>query len=128
MREILFRGESVDTQEWVYGAYCGIDCDNMFGPSIARANIIRYDRPFEGYWVEVDPKTVGKYTGLKDKNGRMIFEDDIVIGENYLFPVYDNRKLKIYWDEKTCGFQMNVFNMDDIEVIGNIYDNPELLD
>lgn len=66
-------------------------------------------------------------TGLKDKNGKLIFGGDIIIGENYLFPCYDNRKIAIGWDKEVGGFKMNAFNMKDIEVIGNIHENPELL-
>lgn len=117
MREILFRGKRYDTGEWVYGFYTEA-CANRSAEPVIENNDNDY---------YVLPESVGQYTGKKDKNGKRIFEGDIIIGENYLFPVPDNRRLRIYWDNKICGFQMNSFNIDDIEVIGNIHDNPELL-
>src|SRR5574344_1074109 len=133
MREILFRGKRTDGGEWVYGYPVGwqnegVDIsivDSRFGACIDESgNLMMFEAPFV---TKVAPSTVGQYTGLTDKNGKMIFEGDIVIGENYLFPCYDNRKLIINWHENIGGFLMSEFNLNDIEVIGNIHDNPELL-
>lgn len=135
MREIIFRGKRVDNGEWVYGYY----------------DVFRYheDAPpiyliHTNGWtnsVEIEPGTVGQYTGLTDKNGKKIFEGDIV-------KTWKNNIGKIefgqYWDEETeedfYGYAWigkdeyeesitlslnNCWNGH--EVIGNLHDNPELL-
>ena len=120
-RPIKFRGQREDTKEWVYGSL--IEDKYIVG------NVIDWNEDYFNteYWWRIIPETVGQFTGLYDKNGIEIYEGDIVIGENYLFPCYDNRKLTIEWLEKDCGFDMRIFNMNEIEVIGNIHDNKELL-
>ena len=130
MREILFRGKRLDNGDWVYGYYVHI------GPvSCQRAYIIP-EYASSLYVNEVDPSTVGQYTGLKDKNGKRIFDGDIAkvlqgkdkdiayVGfENGAFMLYPKtgniyeRTLWEYW-----------YNDWDVEVIGNITDNPELLE
>ena len=130
MREILFRGKRLDNGDWVYGYYVHI------GPvSCQRAYIIP-EYASSLYVNEVDPSTVGQYTGLKDKNGKRIFDGDIAkvlqgkdkdiayVGfENGAFMLYPKtgniyeRTLWEYW-----------YNDWDVEVIGNIHDNPELLE
>ena len=130
MREILFRGKRMDNGDWVYGYYVHI------GPvSCQRAYIIP-EYASSLYVNEVDPSTVGQYTGLKDKNGKRIFEGDIAkvlqgkekdiayVGfENGAFMLYPKtgniyeRSLWEYW-----------YNDWDVEVIGNITDNPELVE
>ena len=128
MREILFRGERVDNGEWVYGAFVPDLREVYFGDEIDG-----FIKPFgktkeERLMVEVDRKTVGQYTGLTDKNGVKIFEGDILRGKPGNFTVR--------WSESICSFVagkdtkmlpcMNVGTMKHLEVIGNIYDNPEL--
>lgn len=69
-----------------------------------------------------------QYTGLHDENGKEIYEGDILKGTFYGFPMpeYDY-VFQIYWDEKEKGFMANYFEPSECKVIGNIYDNPELL-
>lgn len=117
-REIKFRGKDILHKSWQYG-------------SLAK------DEPQKSYYIidneygrgiDVDKETVGQYTGLKDKNGKEIYEGDILKGTFYGFPMpeYDY-VFQIYWDEKEKGFMANYFEPSECEVIGNIYDNPELL-
>ena len=79
-------------------------------------------------WVHCDNGIICQYTGLHDKNGKEIYEGDILKGTFYGFPMpeYDY-VFQIYWDEKEKGFMASYFEPSECEVIGNIYDNPELL-
>lgn len=125
MRDILFRAQRTDTKEWVYGYYaCAVDIHGL-----KQHNILVSDNSL-GYfeWVDVIPETVGQYTGLKDKNENKIFEGDIVKNSKGMIG-------KIIYVQSFCGFCIaddnGLSSLDDtcidIEVIGNIFDNPELL-
>ena len=152
MREILFRGKQIDTGAWVEGAFCMKDCDDPFGELVDRPSIIKYEEPHSGYWFRVDPETVGQFTGLTDKNGKKIFEGDLLNGFQYPFyrseSAEHNYFAEVIWFTGNCAFCLYThkhptarvrgisagnadfiedFNSDDWEVIGNIHDNPELL-
>nr|DAM56601.1 MAG TPA: YopX protein [Caudoviricetes sp.] len=147
MRQILFRGKRVDNDEWVYGFLrCGNYID-VWTPHTWKdedGNTGEY-ATVETY--QVDPETVGQYTGLTDKNGKKIFEGDIVgleYGDKILSRgdmQFDYGVFGVEW----TGFKKNkgmvggfgqLHNLrrfddglaDRIKVIGNIYDNPELLE
>ena len=132
MREILFRGKRTINGDWVYGDFVrGNERKSL------RDSIFVYDsetQSFNDY--EINPSTLGQYTGLTDKNGKRIFEGDIAkvlqgkdkdiayVGfENGAFMLYPKtgniyeRTLWEYW-----------YNDWDVEVVGNITDNPELLE
>ena len=121
-REILFRGKRVDSDEWVYG-YTVKGNDKKYQMFIAASIGVGF---FTGGIIayEVIPKTVGQYTGLTDKNGKKIFEGDIVESPN-------GTQGFIEWQNAECAFLVNIGDdwqtMDDCpyEVIGNIYDKGE---
>lgn len=141
MRTIKFRGKNEKTGEWEIGffAYLHIS-DTADSGQITRGfqSIPSIFNDGEGhrensYWKTVDQKTVGQFTGLLDRNGKEIYEGDIVKarvtdGRFRANPKYEN--LKVYYDENRGRFSVNWFVPfvgDRFEVIGNIHDNPELL-
>lgn len=124
MREILFRGKRTDNGQWVEGwaypftngGYVGKDNRMCIRNGMYAKDIY-----------EIAPETVGQYTGLTDKNGRKIFEGDIIkdVDTGKVFSIewhepafvrVDNRRY-FFWD--MCA--------ESYEVIGNIYESPELL-
>lgn len=131
-REIKFRGQKVDTKEWIYGFYAKEPFINKYGTLH-----IRDVRPtIDGIYVI--PETVGQYTGLKDKYGKEIYEGDICrcldTDENeYLSAIKFERGAFIV-DVNQCEYDYSVLDWAlegdilEIEVIGNIYENPELLE
>ena len=122
-REIKFRGKSKRTRELVYGYYWTNENGNYF-----IRQTVDLDGCFSIADIEIDIETLGQYTGLHDKNGKEIYEGDILKGTFYGFPMpeYDY-VFQIYWNEKVKGFMANYFEPSECKVIGNIYDNPELL-
>ena len=69
-----------------------------------------------------------QYIGLKDKNGKEIYEGDILHGEFYGYPFPCMETFTVKWHKADAGFLANYFNNAKCEVIGNIFDNPELLE
>lgn len=124
MREILFRGKFGN--EWKYG-YLTIE---PYGLAIKEP----YECGASHIWC-IDPETVGQYTGLNDKSGNKIFEGDICIFsnrsdiDNYGVVVYDadETEFGIDYGSTYLGLGRH-YHPRDVEVIGNIYDNPELLE
>ena len=123
MREILFRGKRVDNGEWVQG-----DLVQFLPHGIVR--IVTQEPPYKD--AEVDSDTVGQYTGLTDKNSNEIFEGDIVKTSHGGSTYY----AKIEWDDGSFWVTNHDIQMPSyisevsktyLEIIGNIYDNPELV-
>ena len=118
-REILFRGKADD--EWVYG-----DLGRLKNAiTITKRNFI--------YPYIVMPETVGQFTGLTDKNGVKIFEGDIVTVPNISDDEYgivkfdnDGAMFIVEFDTFTVDFGNNI-DSNQCKIIGNIFDNPELL-
>ena len=132
MRDILFRGKRTDNGEWIEGYYCPKPYSHFpCEPTIFPFETINKDWHGE----RVDPETVGQYTGLTDTNGRKIFEGDIVEGNSEYFTythpygkvVYDGGQYLISFDDVLEDIECLGAWANDVEIIGNIYDNPELL-
>ena len=150
MREIIFRGKRLDNGEWVYGSlFVGFKKCYICPEAIAMYN---FDGALcLGGFVEVDSSTVGQYTGLKDKHVKRIFEGDIIksgngrhsvisvvkFGEYYpkifyvmldmFCPGIPNLNATGFYAETTKHEDIILFKSRNIEVIGNILDNQELL-
>ena len=123
MREILFRGKRVDNDEWVEGHLYRIsEKSNPF--------ILLRNRCTESH--EVFSNTVGQYTGLTDKNGKKIFEGDIVKCRTTTYEIRGYITYSAEYVRYLCMAKWQTpYTMDErfeYEVIGNIYDNPELLE
>ncbi len=123
MREILFRGKRTDNGEWVKGfPYITHGGEHQIRYYDSESNI-------ENCSHTVIPDTLGRFTGLTDRNGVKIFEGDIVLhkGECGLVGYsYDYGMFEVDFDYCFAGFiDISASNC---EVIGNIYDNPELLE
>ena len=145
IREVIFRGKRTDNGEWIEGAYSPFHLN--FGEREEKPHIIIIsdDEDIDGLWCEVIPETVGQYTGLTDKNGKKIFEGDIVKGIAYSvtkigvivwideissFGVrYVNAQNLTAWENSSILRCVSMGKTDEFaaEVIGNIHDNPELL-
>lgn len=127
MRDIKFRGKRADNGQWVYG-YLIKDCDdNKFYITNTRA-----------IYHEVNPDTIGQYTGLKDINNKEIYEGNIVlISMSMIYGKPIEQNCKVWFEERLSSFVCNWGNNPPVrigsfcntafEVIGNIYDNPGLV-
>ena len=125
MREILFRGKRTDNGEWVKGdLYITHTGAHEIGSYDAEINIERFT-------FDVIPETVGQYTGLTDKNGKRIFEGDIVSlvkHDGLIYKVvYVPCRYELVNSKGVNCFVLDIYKSENIEVIGNIHDNPELL-
>lgn len=139
MREILFKAKRIDNGEWVEGCYVTSD-----GKSFICMDIVEHYCVIALRWFEIDPETLCQFTGLCDKNGKKIWENDIIkyhFGEIYA-PIkygyyqncFDSQKTEhlgfyVDWTGDKClrkdlGYWIDmVYAMP----VGNIFDNKELL-
>jgi uncharacterized phage protein (TIGR01671 family) len=137
-RHILFRAKRKDNGEWVYGYYATQSNHACFQSELKYTSFILKDEFMD--WglgglaeYEVIPESVGQFTGLTDKNGNKIFEGDIVkvtTGiEGYKSTYHSAIQEVKYNAESGIAVFLPFDNSDmvEVEVIGNIYDNPELL-
>ena len=131
MREILFKAKRIDNGDWVQGYYM----PRPNSPGKPRYYIVLVG---EAKWYEIDLKTLCQYTGLKDKNGKRIWENDIVsfidCSSTESGYVEHNCVGRVAWDcEYACFRVSGTLSaeswevLQDCVVIGNMFDNPELL-
>lgn len=139
MKEIIkFRGKRVDTGEWVFGNVIGVDCSYVIAQNMFEW--VENSGLQGGDWWHVIPDTVGQYTGLKDKNSKEIYEGDILRHKwnsgNDIFletisEVKFSRGAFVVDDKKRADWLLSLHALPkwaEIEVIGNIYENPGLLE
>lgn len=153
-REILFRGKRVDNDEWLYGYYSQTNdyLDDKKIHLIFTTNSTAYpDNEIAGV-DEINPETLGQYTGLADKNNIKIFENDIICFQNQYYVVHWNEE-SFQWqahiavgewtssafdgildtgavNNVTLGWiaaEIPIIGKMTTEVVGNVYDNPELI-
>ena len=154
MREIKFRGKEIDSGKWVYGGLFKEPAPpQCFEKTLKDKYWIVYPDPrympdwnlsYKMVRTDVEKDTIGQYTGLKDKNGKEIYEGDIVLYKDWE-RCYEGggndsfiNKGVVEYSESNCCFNVTERETidiedvlyegnEDLEVIGNIYDNPELL-
>ena len=137
-REILFKAKWADNGKWVEGYFVKTKLGKDTSPSDVIFVPWKENRNEEWGWIKVDPDTLCQYTGLTDKNGKKIWENDIIKTSRYgkddgkgsNFAGFDI--FSVRWDDG--GFALyskwrrfNLRDNNEYEVIGNIFDNPELL-
>lgn len=147
-REIIFRGKRIDNDEWVYGRglqQCKDELGNeivaIFTDVVKSENYIKKEGRYTLNYVPVKVETLGQYTGLKDRNGKKIFEGDILeyIGKrkddmNKVYRrkvVFHEGMFALLSKELPAYSALNYHCMKDgrsaWRVIGNVHDNPELI-
>lgn len=150
MREILFRGKPVNKADYtlyeklyksdvfkdgfVYGSLVIIKDKYYICIGVAGVSINSLINNTTATFVEIIPETVSQYTGLKDKKRNKIFEDDIIerfwFGKKYIYRIDYDKYIASFIGKDIYGLYFTTFDYDayEFEVIGNIYDNPELLE
>lgn len=136
MRDFLFRAKRIDNNEWVEGLFVHMNDDPEMWVSFTDEEMERYKGHFlekiRGVWVKIHRNSIGQFTGLLDKNRTMIFEGDIIQYANDIrYEVLWNNTHLCYWvrgiNDDDVDVLSNLYGSE-IDILGNIYDNPELLE
>lgn len=143
-REILFKAKRKDSGEWVEGYYCKTTIGNDVRPSDVIFVPFKVSRNEEWGWMKVDPDTICQFTGLTDKNGRRIWENDIITISAYsYYEPEDDYTGIVFYSEYYASWCLKDINHDcmilpicdclgsyttEINYIGNIFDNADLLE
>ena len=131
----LYKAKRLDNREWVQGALFDGESHCIIGQEIKFSPYIEHECKIVGY--EVDRSTICQCTDLKDKNGKLIWENDVVRDENGNFykAIWQNNHYQFSWvcvksDVFFTGVKWDLwsFKSFEIEVIGNIFDNKKLLE
>lgn len=136
-KRYLFKAKRTDNGEWVQGALFDGESHCIIGQEIKFSPYIEHECKIAGY--EVDRNTICQCTGLKDKNGKLIWENDIVAYWDAYNTENGQAEMdcigKVVWDDETISFQVtnrlsaeSYEVIDECIVIGNIFDNKELLE
>ncbi len=129
MREIRFRGWNSKNKKWIYGYYFVNRGEHFISPD----EVVNPLTSYEDFVVDKD--SIGQYTGLKDKNGVEIYEDDIIESDGYLHVVrYDENNarfvafnLGMHTDLEGCGLTKEWIEECGKVVVGNVHENHELM-
>ncbi|MFS1513656.1 YopX family protein [Chengkuizengella sp. SCS-71B] len=141
MRELKFRGKRLDNKGFFYGSYLYLNTRDYdwTGKEVGNKKEVHFIKDEEGYNLPVNPKTVGQYTGLKDCNDVEIYEGDIL---EYRFHnpltkekesikyevIYEYGEFRVIVDDGRNKSRKPLYMETNSIVIGNIYQNPELLE
>lgn len=136
MREILFRGKIRGSGAWVEGNLANVKWWFDASPITVIIPTDAYLDPRDGRgpirYVDVIPETIGQYTGLKDKNGKKIFEGDVVRNSGISVSSLKGPQVVEIFHGRCVPFNVypdyNCWFPDESEIIGNIHDNPELVE
>jgi hypothetical protein len=130
MREYLFKGKRVDNYEWVDGFYIYDDSGQTTGyPAAYIVHLNKHPCGWSLIPYEVIPETICEYIGVHDKNGKKIFENDIVMyNEEYGEITYHNDEAMFVVEFDTWFTDFDHIYGKELEIIDNVFDNSELLE